>query len=57
MQPGYRKRLKAAAPLLGAALDQLARQRPSWYDPMRLIDATPVPCGTSRETLKRSDLA
>jgi hypothetical protein len=56
-QPGNRKRLKAAAPLLAAALDQLARQRPSSYDPMLLIDATPVPCGTPRETVKRSDLA
>jgi hypothetical protein len=38
-------------------LDHLARQSPSWHDPVRLIDATPVPCGTSRETVKRSELA
>ena len=25
--------------------------------PVRLIDATPVPCGASRETVKRSELA
>jgi len=56
-QPGYHKRVKAAAPLLAAAIDHLARQAPSWYDPVRLIDATPVPCGTSRETVKRSELA
>jgi len=56
-QPGYHKRLKAAAPLLAAVLDHLARQSPSWYDPVRLIDATPVPCGASRETVKRSELA
>ena len=56
-QPGYHKRLKAAAPLLAAAIDHLARQSPCWYDPVRLIDATPVPCGTSRETVKRSELA
>jgi hypothetical protein len=56
-QPGYHKRLKAAAPLLAAAIDHLARQSPSWYDPVRLIDATPVPCGTSRETVRRSELA
>jgi DDE family transposase len=56
-QPGYHKRLKAAAPLLAAAIDHLARQSPSWYDQVRLIDATPVPCGTSRETVKRSELA
>ena len=56
-QPGCRKRLKAAAPLLAAAMDHLARQCPSWHDPVRLIDATPVPCGASRETVKRSELA
>src|SRR5215510_14463291 len=56
-QPGYHKRLKAAAPLLAAALDYLAREVPSWHDQVRLIDATPLPCGTSRETVKRSELA
>ena len=56
-QPGYHKRLKKAAPLLAAAIDHLARQSPCWYDPVRLIDATPVPCGASRETVRRSELA
>ena len=56
-QPGYHKRVKAAGPLLAAVLDYLARECPSWYDPVRLIDATPVPCGASRETVKRSELA
>jgi len=56
-QPGYHKRLKAAAPLLAAVMDYLAREVPSWHDPVRLIDATPVPCGNSRETVKRSELA
>jgi Transposase DDE domain len=56
-QPGYHKRLKAAAPLLAAALDHLARQCPSWHGQVRLIDATPVPCGTSRETVRRPELA
>jgi len=55
-QPGY-KRLKAAGPLLAAALDFLAREVPSSHDPVRLIDATPLPCGASRETVKRSKLA
>jgi hypothetical protein len=54
-QPGYRKRLKAAGPLLAAAIDQLAGQRPSRYGPVRLIHATPVPRGASRETVKCSD--
>ena len=29
-QPGYRKRLKAAGPLLAAVMDHLARQWPGW---------------------------
>ena len=56
-QPGYHKRLKKAAPLLAAAIDHLARQSPCWYDPVRLIDATPVPCGSSRETAGASERA
>jgi hypothetical protein len=51
-KPGYRKRLKTAA-----GIDQLARQCPSRYEPVRLIDATPVPCSASPETIERSDLA
>ena len=38
-------------------MDYLARECPSWHDQVRLIDATPVPCGASRETVKRSELA
>ena len=44
-QPGYHKRLKAAAPLLAATIDHLARQSPSWGDQVRLIDATPCHAG------------
>jgi Transposase DDE domain len=56
-QPGYHKRLVAAAPLLAAAITHLTRVSPSWCDDLRLIDATPVPCGASRETVRRSELA
>jgi hypothetical protein len=56
-QPGYHKRVRAAAPLLAAVMDYLARECPSWHDQVRLIDATPVPCGASRETVRRSELA
>jgi hypothetical protein len=35
----------------------LATLCPSWGGDLRLLDATPVPCGTSRETVRRSDLA
>jgi len=38
-------------------MDHLARQCPPWQDQVRLTSATPVPCGTSRETVRRSELA
>jgi len=56
-QAGYNKRLRAAEPLLCKAILTLAASCPSWFDDLWITDATPVPCGMSRETVKRSDLA
>lgn len=56
-QSGYHKRLKAAEPLLCKAILTLAACCPSWFDDLWIADATPVPCGMSRETVTRSDLA
>ncbi|MBO0833398.1 MAG: IS982 family transposase [Actinobacteria bacterium] len=56
-QPGYHKRVKAAAPLLCKTMLVLAALCPSWTDELRLLDATAVPCGTSRQTVRRSELA
>ena len=56
-QPGYHKRVKAAAPLICQATFYLATLCPSWADDLRLLDGTPVPCGTSRQTVRRSGLA
>jgi hypothetical protein len=56
-QPGYHKRVKAAAPLICKTALYLATLCPSWADELRLIDATPVPCAASRQTVKRSQLA
>jgi hypothetical protein len=56
-QSGYHKRLKTAQPLLCKAILTLAACCPSWFDDMWITDATAVPCGMSRETVKRSDLA
>ncbi|WP_156756081.1 IS982 family transposase [Actinokineospora pegani] len=56
-QSGYHKRLKTAQPLLCQAILTLAACCPSWFDDLWITDATPVPCGMSRETVKRSDLA
>ena len=56
-QPAYNKRLRAACRLVAHAIRHLAGLTPSWCDRVRLLDSTPVPCGTSRETVKRSELA
>lgn len=56
-QSGYHTRLKNARPLLCKAILTLAACCPSWFDSMWITDATPVPCGMSRDTVKRSDLA
>lgn len=56
-QPGYHKRLKAAAPLICKTMLYLASTCPSWEDELRLLDATPVPCGASRQTVRRSGLS
>jgi hypothetical protein len=56
-QPGYHKRVKAAAPLICKTTLYRATLCPSWADELRLLDATPVPCGVSRQTVKRSELA
>ena len=56
-QSAYNKRLRAAAGLLAHAIRHVAELTPSWCDQLRLLDSTPVPCGASRETVKRSELA
>lgn len=55
-QSEYNARLKAAAPLMEAALRWLAQATPGSADTLRLMDGTPVPCGQSIITTKRSNL-
>ncbi len=56
-QPGYNKRLRALAPTIAAVITHLATGSPSFCDGLRLLDSTPVPCGRSRQTARRSELA
>jgi hypothetical protein len=56
-QPGYNKRLRALAPQIERSINYLAYLSPSWCDGLRLLDSTPVPCGRSRETVRRSEFA
>jgi hypothetical protein len=55
-QSEYNDRVKAAAPLMEAALGWLAEHTPGSAELLRLMDATPVPCGQSAVTARRSDL-
>jgi hypothetical protein len=57
LQPGYNKRLRSLAPQICVVIEHLAMVSPSFCDRLRLLDSTPVPCGQSRETRKRSELA
>jgi len=55
-QSEYNDRVKAAAPLMEAALRWLAEHTPASAELLRLMDATPVPCGQSVVTARRSGL-
>jgi len=56
-QPGYNKRLRKAAELVRRVTRELAADTALWTDDVWVVDSTPVECGRSRETAKRSDLA
>ncbi len=56
-QSEYNDRLKKAGPLMEAALRSLASQTPGSAELLRLMDGTPVPCGHSVVTARRSDLS
>src|SRR5215211_73265 len=54
-QSGYNKRVRALTPEIGRCINYLAYLSPSFGDELRLLDSTPVPCGQSRETTRRSE--
>jgi hypothetical protein len=56
-QPGYNKRLRGAAQLIRHAIRALAAGTAVWTDDVWVVDSTPVECGRSRETARRSELA
>jgi hypothetical protein len=57
LQPGYNKRLRAAAGLITVVIRVLATDTSLWADDVWVVDSTPVECGRSRQTVQRSDLA
>ena len=54
-QSGYNERLRRAASQL-RAVSLLLVETETCFDETWLVDSTPVECGRSRETAKRSDL-
>jgi hypothetical protein len=56
-QSGYNKRLRRACELVKHMTRVLAQDTTLWTDDVWVVDSTPVGCGCSRETAKRSDLA
>lgn len=56
-QPGYNKRLRKAATLITTVIRVLATDTTLWTDDVWVIDSTPIECGRSRETVRRSELA
>jgi hypothetical protein len=56
-QPGYNKRLRAAADTLAWLIGILARDTSLFADDVWVVDSTPVECARSRDTVHRSALA
>ena len=56
-QPGYNRRLRAAASLITTLIRLLAADTSLWTDDVWVVDSTPVECGRSKETAHRSELA
>jgi len=56
-QPGYNRRLRAAAALITTLIRLLAADTSLWSDDVWVADSTPVECGRSKDTTRRSDLA
>ena len=56
-QPGYNKRVRALAPQIVWLLNVVVFESPSYCDGLWLLDGTPVACGASRQTARRSELA
>ena len=56
-QPGYNKRLRKLTGTMCWLIRVLAAGTSLWSDDVWVVDSTPVECGRSRETARRSDLA
>lgn len=57
LQSGYNKRVRKAFWLFIRVIRMLAMDTTLWNDDVWVVDSTPVECGRSRETVRRSDVA
>jgi DDE family transposase len=56
-QPGYNKRVRKLAATMVWLIRVLAQDTTLWTDDVWVVDSTPVECGRSKETVRRSALA
>lgn len=56
-QPGYNKRLRKLTATITWLIRMLAADTTLWSDDVWIVDSTPVECGRSKDTVRRSDLA
>jgi Transposase DDE domain len=56
-QPGYNKRLRKLTVTMCWLIRMLASDTSQWDDDVWVVDSTPVECGRSKETVRRSELA
>ena len=56
-RPGFRKRRDRLADTIEALIEVFASDSPGFHDDVVLVDSTPVECGRSIETRRRSQLA
>lgn len=56
-QTTYNERCRALAPKLVILWRAIACELPGFHDSLLLLDTTPLPCGQSRATVERSELA
>ena len=55
--PGHSKRLRKLTAAVCWLIRALATDASLWADDVLVVDSTPVECGRSKETVRRSDLA
>jgi hypothetical protein len=56
-RPGFVKRRLLLSDTIEALITEFARHSPGFYDDLLVVDSTPVQCGRSVQTMRRSALA